>query len=75
MAEAKKKMVNIFIPYVEGETEYTFVSVNDVDYQIKRGESVEVPVEVAEVIQNSNIQNAAATKRSLKLQKEAEEIK
>lgn len=75
MAEAKKKMVNIFIPYVEGETEYIFVSVNDVDYQIKRGESVEVPVEVAEVIQNSNIQNAAATKRSLKLQKEAEEIK
>lgn len=70
-----KKMVQIFIPYVEGEAEYIFVSVNDVDYQIKRGESVEVPVEVAEVIQNSNIQNAAATKRSLKLQKEAEEIK
>ena len=75
MAEAKKKMVNIFIPYVEGETEYIFVSVNDVDYQIKRGENVEVPAEVAEVIQNSNIQNAVASKRSLKLQKEAEEIK
>ena len=35
-----------------------FVSVNGVNYQIKRGVTVQVPPEVAEVIQHSEEQDA-----------------
>ena len=40
-----------------------FVSVNGVNYQIKRGLTVQVPPEVAEVIQHSEEQDAQSAAR------------
>lgn len=40
-----------------------FVSVNGVNYQIKRGVTVQVPPEVAEVIQHSEEQDAQSEAR------------
>ena len=40
-----------------------FVSVNGVNYQIKRGVTVQVPPEVAEVIQHSEEQDAQRAAR------------
>lgn len=40
-----------------------FVSVNGVNYQIKRGVTVQVPPEVAEVIQHSEEQDAQSATR------------
>ena len=40
-----------------------FVSVNGVNYQIKRGVTVQVPPEVAEVIQRSEEQDAQSAAR------------
>ena len=53
MAETKKnqiKKVKIKLPKIKGETDDVFVSVNNYTCVIKRGEEVEVPVFVKEVL-------------------------
>ena len=53
MAETKKneiKKVKIKLPKIKGEAEDVFVSVNNYTCVIKRGEEVEVPVFVKEVL-------------------------
>ena len=53
MSEAKKnevKKVKIKLPKIKGEAEDVFVSVNNYTCVIKRGEEVEVPVFVEEVL-------------------------
>ena len=53
MAETKKneiKKVKIKLPKIKGETDDVFVSVNNYTCVIKRGEEVEVPVFVREVL-------------------------
>lgn len=47
------KMVKIRLPLTRTETADEYVAVNGKSYQIKRGQTVEVPDYVAEVIQNS----------------------
>jgi hypothetical protein len=60
-AEAKKdNTVKVFIPYEEGEKKEQFVGVNGKTYQIVKGKWVDVPPEVAEVIQNSDLQMISA---------------
>jgi hypothetical protein len=53
MSETKKneiKKVKIKLPKIKGETDDVFVSVNNYTCIIKRGEEVEVPVFVKEVL-------------------------
>lgn len=53
MSESKKneiKKVKIKLPKIKGETDDVFVSVNNYTCVIKRGEEVEVPVFVKEVL-------------------------
>ena len=53
MAETKKnviKKIKIKLPKIKGETDDVFVSVNNYTCVIKRGEEVEVPVFVKEVL-------------------------
>lgn len=51
-AETGPKMVKIRIPRTKADEEDVFVSVNLRTYQIKRGEEVEVPDFVAEVLRH-----------------------
>lgn len=71
----KSNYVEVFIPLVEGESDDVFVSVNDSDYLIKRGEPVPVPPEVAEVLTHARIQTTVAMRNAQALQKEGMEIK
>lgn len=53
MSETKKnevKKIKIKLPKIKGETDDVFVSVNNYTCVIKRGEEVEVPVFVKEVL-------------------------
>lgn len=53
MSETKKnevKKIKIKLPKIKGEPEDVFVSVNNYTCVIKRGEEVEVPVFVKEVL-------------------------
>lgn len=48
----KEKTVRLMIPLTKVEKDDVYVSVNDRSWLIKRGEEVEVPVCVAEVLRN-----------------------
>ena len=52
---AKEKRVTVRLPRLNGQNaiQEEFFSVNGKNYRIKRGETVEIPEEVAEVIRNS----------------------
>lgn len=52
----KEKRVAVTLPRLRGQNaiQEEFFSVNGKNYIIKRGEEVEVPVEVAEVIRNAD---------------------
>lgn len=55
--ETKEKMVKIKIPLERGKANKdVYVSVNDRDWQIKRGITVEVPECAAEVLQHEEEQ-------------------
>ena len=52
MSEAKQKMVKVKIPRTKANQEDVFVSVNNYTCIVKRGEYVEVPDFVAEVLEH-----------------------
>lgn len=58
----KKKMVKIRLPLTKEEKSPVFVSVNDRTWLIKRGEEVEVPECVVEVLKNQEIMLTEAYK-------------
>lgn len=62
-AETKAKTVVIQLPVIEGMGDSVYVCVNMKSYQIKRGEPVEVPLSVAEVLRNSDKQMMEAMQR------------
>lgn len=68
MSEAKQKMVKIKIPRTKADQEDVFVSVNNYTCIVKRGEYVEVPDFVAEVLEHQEemlekIMNFEASKK------------
>lgn len=66
-AEEKPRKVSIMIPFIEGEDPEVTVWVNDHCTKIKKGYTVEVSPEVAEVLQNSNKQMMVASQNRQKL--------
>ncbi len=56
MAEKKIETVTITIPYIEGKGETEYVNDNGKAYLIRKGEPVDVPVSVAEILEQSNRQ-------------------
>lgn len=62
-AETKAKTVVIQLPVIEGMGDSVYVCVNMKSYQIKRGEPVEVPLSVAEVLRNSDRQMMVAMQK------------
>lgn len=64
MAEAKKKMVRIHLFKDNGRyKDDVFVGVNGVNYKIQRGVDVDVPPEVAEVLEHSQMQDELTAAR------------
>ena len=64
MAEAKKKTVRIHLFKDNGRyKDDVFVGVNGVNYMIQRGVDVEVPPEVAEVLEHSQVQDERTAAR------------
>ena len=68
MSEAKQKMVKVKIPRTKADQEDVFVSVNNYTCIVKRGEYVEVPDFVAEVLKHQEemlekIMNFEASKK------------
>lgn len=60
MQKAKEDTVMVKIPKTETEREDVFACVNGLSYLIQRGQEVEVPKFVAEVLKNSEEQREAA---------------
>ena len=73
VSKTGEKMVKIQLFKDDGRyANDVFVGVNGKTYQIKRGVDVEVPESVAEVLKNSERQNAEAFHVMNELQKDAE---
>ncbi len=60
MAAATEKKVKIKLPLTRTEKDDVYVCVNGISYLIKRGETVEVPDYVAEVLQHKEEMLAVA---------------
>ena len=68
MAEAKKKTVRIHLFKDNGRyKDDVFVGVNGVNYKIQRGVDVDVPPEVAEVLEHSQMQDTMAAQKMAQL--------
>ena len=72
-AEAKEKMVSVFVPYIEGEDPEVTVWVNDEITKFKKGYQVEVPKNVAEVLENSNQLQLVAMENRKKLKNQRQD--
>lgn len=72
---AKSKRVTVRLPRLQGQNaiQEEFFSVNGKNYIIKRGETVEIPEEVAEVIRNSEKADEYALQYVDRLAKKEEE--
>ena len=63
-AETTETMVTIKLPRIKGESDSVYVSINERDWLIKRGVSVEVPECVAKLIeQQEQAQEEAYNRR------------
>lgn len=65
---AKEKMVTIRLPRIKGESDSVYISINERNWLIKRGCSVEVPECVAQLLeeQEQAIEEAEARKERAK---------
>ena len=75
MEAAKAEKETIRLPITGNGDDDVFVSVNGYKYLIRRGEEVEVPCFVAEVLRNSENQKAATFRMMEEMQKKAEDGK
>lgn len=60
--KSEPEKVKVLIPYVPGEDPEQVVGLNGKLYKIRKGETVEVPVGVAKILENSGKQNMLARK-------------
>ena len=72
-AEAKEERVRVFVPYIEGEDPEVTVWVNDEITKFKKGYQVEVPKNVAEVLENSNQLQMVAMENRRKLKNQRQD--
>ena len=71
--EAKEERVRVFVPYIEGEDPEVTVWVNDEITKFKKGYQVEVPKNVAEVLENSNQLQMVALENRKKLKNQRQD--
>ena len=71
--EANEERVRVFVPYIEGEDPEVTVWVNDEITKFKKGYQVEVPKNVAEVLENSNQLQMVAMENRKKLKNQRQD--
>lgn len=65
--EQKEETVSIRLPILSGEDPIQFVGLNGKGYTIKRGERVEVPKEIADLLEESEARKQAKQQRMMRL--------
>lgn len=73
-AKTKEKRVQIMIPYIEGEAPEEVVIINGKAYQIQKGRTVNVPENVAKVLENANLQVMAAAENREKFKNQVTDL-
>ena len=73
VAANEEEKVRVFVPYIEGEDPEVTVWVNDEITKFKKGYQVEVPKNVAEVLENSNQLQMVAMENRKKLKKQQQD--
>lgn len=69
----EEERVRVFVPYIEGEDPEVTVWVNDEITKFKKGYQVEVPKNVAEVLENSNQLQMVAMENRKKLKNQRQD--
>lgn len=72
-AEEEEKVM-VMVPYVEGQDPEVTVIINGYVTKFRKGETVMVPRNVAEVLQNSNQQMMAALKNQEKFKEQRTDL-
>ena len=73
-AEMEEQSVRIMVPYIEGEDPEVTVIINGHITKFKKGVTVEIPRNVASVLENSNHQMMAAETNRAKFKKQVMDL-
>lgn len=69
----EQELVNVMIPYIEGQDPEVTVGINGVYTKIKKGRMVKVPKNVAEVLTQSNQMTMVALENQEKFKSQRED--
>ena len=69
----EEKMVNVFVPFIEGEDPEVTIWCNDENLQFKKGYPVEIPARFAQILQNSNRQAVVTMENKKKLKNQRQD--
>ena len=72
--DKEEEKVMVMVPYVEGQDPEVTVIINGYVTKFRKGETVMVPRNVAEVLQNSNQQMMAALKNQEKFKEQRTDL-
>lgn len=70
----KKETVKVMVPYIEGEDPEVTVIINGHITKFKKGATVEIPVSVAKVLENSNQAMMTAYENQQKFKKQVTDL-
>lgn len=69
----EEKMVNVFVPFIEGEDPEVTIWCNDENLKFKKGYSVEIPAKFAQILLNSNSQAVTTMENKKKLKNQRQD--
>lgn len=70
----KKETVKVMVPYIEGEDPEVTVCINGEYTKFKKGVTVDIPVKVAKVLENSNQAMMTAHENQQKFKKQVTDL-
>ena len=73
-AEAKRETVKIMVPYIEGDEREETVIINGHITKFKKGVTVDIPIKVAKVLENSNQQMMSALDNQARFKKQVMDL-
>ena len=73
-AEKDEQRVRVMVPFIEGEDPEVTVIINGHITKFKKGVTVEIPMNVAKVLENSNQQMMSAVENQQKFKKQVMDL-